>query len=108
MYGVHPYLKVHSGGMMLLGKVAVSSKSRSHRITSRRSTESEIIGVDDNMPGVISTFPFLKGQFFKVNKNIVYQGNQSAIFVERRGKYLFGNKTRHIDIRYFFITDRIE
>ena len=60
------------------------------------------------MHGVFWTLRFLGGQGFKVNENIVYQDNQSAILMERNGKYLCGNKTCHIDMRYFFITDGIE
>ena len=37
----------------------------------------------------------------------MYQDNQIAILVERNGKYLCGNKTRPIYLRYFFITNRI-
>ena len=60
------------------------------------------------MPGVLWTLLFLGGQGFKVNDNIAYQDNQSTILMESNGKYLCGNKTRHIDMRYFFITDQIE
>ena len=45
-YWLHPDLKVHSSGMMLLGKGAAASLLSMHRINSRRSTESEIIGFD--------------------------------------------------------------
>ena len=37
----------------------------------------------------------------------MYQDNQSAILLERNGKYSCSKRTRHIDIRYFYITDRI-
>ena len=52
-YGVHLDLKGHLGGMMLLGKCAAASKLISHRINSRSSTDSEIIGVDNYMPSVL-------------------------------------------------------
>ena len=68
----------------------------------------EIIGVDYHMTGVLWALSFLGGAGFKVNDNNVYQDNQRAILMERNGKYSCGNETRHIDMRYFFITDRIE
>ena len=77
-YGVHKILKDYSGGM------------------------------DDHMPGVLWKLRFLRGHGFKKNKNIVYQDNQSAILIENNGKYSRGKKIRHIDMRYFFITDPIE
>ena len=38
----------------------------------------------------------------------MYQDNLSAILMERNGKDLCGKKTRHIEMRHFFITNRIE
>ena len=105
---MHPDLKGHSGDMMLLGKGAAARKSSKHRINLRSSTESEIIGVDNHMIEFLWTLWLRGGQGFKVNDNIVYQDNQSAILMERNRKYLCGKKTCHIDMRYFFINDRIE
>ena len=42
-----------------------------------------------------------------VTDNIVYQDNQSAMLLEKNGKRSSGKRTRHINIRCFFITDRI-
>ena len=39
--------------------------------------------------------------------NIVYQDNQSAMKLAKNGKRSSGKQTRHINIRYFFVTDRI-
>jgi len=36
------------------------------------------------------------------------QDNQSCILLENNGRYSAGKGSKHIDIRYFFITDRIE
>ena len=38
----------------------------------------------------------------------VNQDNQSAMLLENNGRKSSGKRTRHINIRYFFITDRIE
>ena len=58
-YGEHPDLNGHSGGMILLGKVAAASKSIRCSIHSRSSTKSQIIGVENHMPGVLWTLRFL-------------------------------------------------
>ena len=70
-------------GRMLIGKCVAASKS----INSRSSTKLEIIVVDNHMSGVIWTLRFLGDQGLKVNENIVYQDNQSAILMERNGNY---------------------
>ena len=47
-------------------------------------------------------------QGYKIAKNVILQDNQSAILMERNGKFSCSKRTKHIDMRYFFITDRIE
>mmetsp|Transcript_27381 Transcript_27381/g.74869 ORF Transcript_27381/g.74869 Transcript_27381/m.74869 type:complete len:119 (+) Transcript_27381:66-422(+) len=37
----------------------------------------------------------------------MYQDNQSAIKLEKNGMRSSSRRTRHINIRYFFVTDRI-
>ena len=44
----------------------------------------------------------------KVSDNVVYQYNQSAIKLEKNGRASSGKRTRHINTRYFFVTDRIQ
>ena len=40
-------------------------------------------------------------------ENIIFQDNNSAILLEKNGKTSSGKRTKHISIRYFFVTDRI-
>ena len=42
-----------------------------------------------------------------IHNNVIYQDNQSAIRLEKNGKRSSSKRTRHINIRYYFITDRI-
>jgi hypothetical protein len=39
---------------------------------------------------------------------VVYQDNQSAILLERNGRASSGRTTRHVNIRYFFVADRVK
>ena len=50
----------------------------------------------------------MEAQGYHVKDTIVYQDNQSAILLERNGTSSSGRRTRHIDIRYYFATDRIK
>jgi hypothetical protein len=59
------------------------------------------------MPQVIWTRNFLEGQGYWVEDNVVLQDNKSAILLENNGKRSSGKRTRHINIRYYFVTDRI-
>jgi hypothetical protein len=49
----------------------------------------------------------MKEQGHLSEDNIVYQDNQAAILLEKNGKASSGKRTKHINARYFFITDRI-
>ena len=39
--------------------------------------------------------------------NVIYQDNLSAIRLQKNGRQSSINRTRHINTRYYFITDRI-
>jgi hypothetical protein len=41
-------------------------------------------------------------------KNIILQDNTSTIQLENNGRRSSGKRTRHINIRYFYITDQIK
>ena len=66
------------------------------------------MGVNDAMPQILWTWYFLEAQGYQVKDSVIYQDNQSSILLEKNGCASSGKRTRHINIRYFFITDRIE
>jgi hypothetical protein len=51
---------------------------------------------------------FLAEQGYKLTENVFYQDNQSAIRLEKNGRASCGQKSRHINIRYFFMQDCFE
>ena len=76
-------------------------------MNTRSSTEAELIGVDDVMSNVIWTTNFLIVQGIKIKSTIIYQDNQSAILLEKNGLKSAGKRSRHLNIRHFFVTDQI-
>ena len=50
---------------------------------------------------------FLLAQGIPIQRCIIYQDNQSAILLEVNGRASAGQRSRHMNIKYFFITDRI-
>jgi hypothetical protein len=107
-YAVHPDMKSHTGATMTLGKGSVYSASVRQKLNTKSSTEAELVGVDDLMPQILWTKYFLEEQGFEVRENTIYQDNQSAMLLENNGRASSSKRTRHINIRYFFITDRIK
>ena len=106
-YAVHPNMRSHTGATVSLGKGSPFSMSSKQKINTRSSTEAELVGVNDAMALILWTRLFIEAQGYSVTDNIVHQDNQSAILLENNGKRSSSKKTRHIEIRYFFITDNI-
>jgi hypothetical protein len=50
---------------------------------------------------------FLEWQDFQVKLNIIYQHNTSTIKLEENGKESSRKRTRHFDIKYFYVTDLV-
>ena len=46
-------------------------------------------------------------QGYPVQKNIVYQDNMSAMLLENNGRKSSTKRTKHIELRYFFIHDQV-
>ena len=106
-FAVHMDMKSHTGAVFTMGKGALVSDSRKQRVNSRSSTESEIVGVDDEIHKVIWAKRFIEYQGFKVKHNIVYQDNTSSMKLEQNGKESSGKRTRHFDIKIFYVTDLV-
>ena len=81
--------------------------STKQKLNTRSSTESELVGVDVMIPSIIWTRYFLKAQGYGVTDNVIFQDNKSTMLLERNGKQSSSKRTKHINVRYFFITDRI-
>jgi hypothetical protein len=107
-HAVHPDMKSHTGGTLSMGKGSTCSASKSQRLNTKSSTEAEVVGVDDVMAQVLWIRYFLEAQGRKVEKNTAHQDNQSAVLLERNGPGSSSKRTRHINVRYFFVSDRIK
>ena len=50
---------------------------------------------------------FVLAQGLQVTRNVIFQDNESAELLEVNGKKSSSKQTRHINIRYFLVTDAI-
>jgi len=107
-FTVHPNMRGHSGGGLSLGRGFPIMGSTKQKLNTRSSTESEVVGVDDYMPAVCWTRYFMGAQGYTINDNLVHQDNMSSMLLEKNGKFSSSKRTKHINIRFFFITDRIK
>ena len=81
--------------------------STKQKLNTRSSTETEVVAVDDVMPLILWTNYFLEAQDYGTKETVLYQDNQSAILLEKNGRKSSSKRTKHINLRYYFVTDRI-
>ena len=107
-FAVHEDMRSHSGATMTLGKGMVISGSTKQKINTRSSTEAELVAMDDYVSKVLWTKLFIEAQGFTIRENIVLRDNTSCMKLEKNGKWSSGKRTRHLKIKYFYVTDLIE
>jgi hypothetical protein len=79
-------MKSHTGGTLSLGKRSVYSASTRQKLNMKSSTEAELVGINNVMPLILWTRYFLDSQGYGVHENKVFQDNQSAILLEKKGR----------------------
>jgi hypothetical protein len=65
------------------------------------------VGADDFVPAICCTRYFMKAQVYDAKDNVLFQDNKSSIILEKNGKTSSSKRTKHINIRYIFITNRV-
>ena len=76
------------------------------------------MGVDDAMTFVMWMKHFFESQVKQINEHsklkrlgsdtVIEQDNTSAIQLEKNGWKSSSKRTKHIDVRYFYVTDRLK
>ena len=106
-FATHHDMKSHTGGLMTLGKGAVYATSRRQKINTRSSTEAELVGMNDVLSQILWTRYFMEAQGYQCKITPIYQDNMSTILLAKNGRMSSSKLTRHINVRYFFINDKI-
>ena len=106
-YGVHSDRRGHTGSAISLGAGTIHSGSKKQSINTKSSCECELVGLSDGLSQVIYTRNFLISQGYDIQPATINQDNTSTINLAQNGMSN-SEKTRHISIRYFFVTDRIK
>jgi hypothetical protein len=105
-FAVHPDFKSQTGAIMTMGGGAVTSMSRKQGMNARSSTEAELIAADEVVGAMLWTRLFLEAQGYPVKENVLYQDNRSAMLLEKNGRQSAGRRSRHLNIRLFFVKDQ--
>jgi hypothetical protein len=75
-------------------------------INTKSSVESELVAVSDGATPVINVQNIILSQGLQCDSACIDQDNQSALAMLDKGQAT-GPTSRHINIRYFWLTDRI-
>ena len=65
------------------------------------------MAANDVLPILLWSCRFLLAQNYGIQRVILHQDNLSAIQLENNGKASSGKRTRHSDIRYYYIADQV-
>jgi hypothetical protein len=117
-FAVHKDMRSHTGAVLTMGQGALLSMSLKQKINTKSSTEAELVGVDDAMNFVEWIQLFVEQQIISINDDsilksigcdtVIQQDNTSTIQLENNGKQSSTKRTRHINIRYFYVTSKIK
>ena len=117
-FAVHMDMKSHTGYCLTMGTGSPISGSQSQKVTTRSSTESELVGVDGVISYVkwaslcskcqVKTYPIDHPVKEMGKKNLVKQDHTSTIKMVKRGVRVCGPRTRSTHIRYFYATERVK
>jgi hypothetical protein len=106
-HAVHDNMRGHAGVFVTAGKGALYASSTKNKLNTTSSTESEIVSVGEKLPKFLWFRHFRISQGGSDREDILYQDNESAILLQNNGRLSCGKGTKHIHIRFFFITDQI-
>jgi hypothetical protein len=83
--------------------------TKRQKLNTKSSTEAELVGAGDFLTQTIWTMNFIEAQGYAVNHSEFHQDNQSAMKkMEKNGRQSAGQRSCHINIRYFSIKDKID
>ena len=106
-FAVHQDMKSHTGSTFTMGKGSIISASTKQKRNARSLTESDLNGTDERISKIVWAKRFLENLGYPVKLNVILQDNTSTIKLLKIGKECSGKRTRHFDIRLFYITDLI-
>jgi hypothetical protein len=107
-YGVHVDGKSHTGCAITIGDSGpVFVKSGKQSIVTKSSTEAELVATSDSAGQAFHVRNFVIAQSHADKPAELLQDNLSCMALLAKGKST-AMRTRHIQIRYFWITDRVK
>ena len=105
-YGVHPDGISRTGVMLFALGVCVGAWTHKQKIVTKSSTEAELVGLTDGCVHVIWMRNWLIQQGYPSDPITIYQDNRGVIDL-MHGNLVPSQRTKHLNIRYFFAGAKI-
>ena len=105
-FAVHKEFRSHTGIVITFGGGGIYFRSTKQRLNTTSSTEAELVAVSDALPYVVHIREFLIHQGYDMGPATLFQDNMSTIKLIENGRSN-SDRTRHINIRFFFVSDRL-
>jgi hypothetical protein len=107
-FGVHADLRSHTGSCIVIGDTgAVHCRSTKQTSVTKSSTEAELMAVSDSANQGLYLRHFLIDQGHDTGPVTIYQDNTSTMALLARGRP-GAERSRHIDIRHFWLHDKVK
>jgi len=107
-HGAHNDKRGQTGGCISVGTGVLHSRSSKQRINTLSSCETELVGGSEYLPYGIWLLYFMEAQGYRMKKRVLHQDNQSTIKMLENGRRSCGKRSRHIQQRFFWISDRLK
>jgi hypothetical protein len=105
-FAVHPDCRSQTGAVISVAGGPVHASSTKQKLNTKSSCEAELVGLSDESSVVIGVDNFLKAQGVQLGPARIGQDNQATIKLIENGKSSSA-RTRHINIRFFYLHDRV-
>jgi hypothetical protein len=105
-FGGHADCRSRSGIMLMMSGCCVGAWSAKQKLNTKSSTEAEIVGLSDGLSHVIWARELLCAQGYALPPTKIHQDNQGVLSIMSGGRSP-KHRTKHLDIRHFFVRDRV-
>lgn len=96
-----------SGSVITIGDAPISFRSTKQKIVTKSSAEAELYALAEEGSRVIGMKNIMNELGYDIGPALIYTDSKSAIAMLENGRPI-SNRSKHINLRYFFLHDRIK